>query len=76
MANRLVFLLSLDNLTNDLTRILTPTHTVGGAVLLAEALRSNTSLKTLSIGDNDLGEKGARMLADVLRVNGSLVRIG
>ncbi|RUP51270.1 hypothetical protein BC936DRAFT_149115 [Jimgerdemannia flammicorona] len=43
-----------------------------GASAIAEALKMNTSLKTLYLGDNGIGEKGADALAKALKMNKSL----
>ena len=47
-----------------------------GAIALAEALKTNTSLKTLSLAMmNQIGVQGARALADALKANTSLTEL-
>ncbi|KAJ1975003.1 hypothetical protein H4R35_003349 [Dimargaris xerosporica] len=43
-----------------------------GAVLLAKALRTNTTLHTLSVADNRIGDQGLEFLAKALEVNSTI----
>ena len=42
---------------------------------LAEALRLNSTLKSLYLGNNGLGEGGGRALAETLRLNSTLTSL-
>ena len=44
----------------------------GGARVILEFLRPNTTLRKLVLGNNDLGDGGAHALAEVLRLNTTL----
>ena len=46
-----------------------------GATQLADALRTNTSVKELHLHDNSIGEAGATQLADALRINTSVEKL-
>jgi Ran GTPase-activating protein (RanGAP) involved in mRNA processing and transport len=46
-----------------------------GALMLADALKVNTSVTTIDIGHNTIGDEGASALADALIVNTSLTSI-
>ena len=47
-----------------------------GATQLADALRTNTSVRLLQLGANSIGEAGATQLADALRTNTSVKTLG
>jgi Ran GTPase-activating protein (RanGAP) involved in mRNA processing and transport len=47
----------------------------GGGRALAEALRLNSTLTSLNLGDNGLGEGAGRALAEALRLNTSLTSL-
>ena len=40
--------------------------------MLAEALKVNTALKQLGLGDNKISDEGAKALAEALKVNTAL----
>lgn len=54
------------------------TATIGeeGAILLASALHTNTSITSVHIGCNRIGKEGARCLASALRHNNTIVTVG
>ena len=52
-------------------------HKIGdeGAAALAGALRANSVLQVLGLGDNKIGDQGAAALAEVLKVNSALTTL-
>ena len=46
---------------------------MGGSLAIAEALKMNSSLTTLNIGSNQIGNEGVAAIAEALKVRGESV---
>lgn len=60
-----------------LERVIVDENRIGteGAAAIANALRSNTSLESLSLRNNEIGSQGAAALSDALQHNSTLRRL-
>ena len=47
-----------------------------GAKAIGEALKVNTSLTSINLGHNNIGDEGGKAIEEALRVNTSLTWIG
>ncbi|KAL0242827.1 hypothetical protein GEMRC1_005390 [Eukaryota sp. GEM-RC1] len=50
-------------------------HRTSVSMLLIEALKTNTTVTSVSLWDNSIGAEGARALADVLKINTSVTSV-